>query len=440
MLRTPTGAILALALLVLAGRATDAQTPSVADAALATQNAAFLALPEGTRKAAQDALVWLGFYNGVVDGDFGPRRATRFSPSRRAPRRPPTARSPPPSSWRCSPPPRRRATRSGSKLSPTPRPARKPAFQPDLSAGATGRGSTSPRAPTPISAPSTPASPPRRQAAGSPTRRSNPTLSSSSRGRTGRRPSIPVRQERGGEPADSRVHLRLSCIAGRPARPDRARGRQFVRAVSASPPRAASRRRAGGAVAPGLGWPRPRPTPRRPHTALIVAPGKALTALKAGDCPNPTVGGKPVRLERTDAATNLAMIAGDFGPRAKRRASARRRRMSSCSALPDSVLPRARLVLRRRGTARHRRRGGGERRRRTGVRSARRAGRARRADRGRAQRIAGVALAAPHAVIAPDAIRAFLGAGIRARGAPDLSAGDIAAREKEALVAVFCQK
>ena len=55
--------------------------------------------------------------------------------------------------------------------------------------------------------------------------------------------------------------------------------------------------------------------------------------------------------------------------------------------------------------------------------------------------IAGVALAAPHAIIAPDAVRAFLGAGeSAAAGAPPLSAGDIAAREKDALVAVFCQK
>ena len=34
---------------------------------------AFLALPEADRKAVQDALVWLGFYNGVVDGTFGKR-------------------------------------------------------------------------------------------------------------------------------------------------------------------------------------------------------------------------------------------------------------------------------------------------------------------------------------------------------------------------------
>ncbi len=65
--------ILALAI----GSAARAQTPSPApagaDAAMAAQKAAFLALPEATRKAAQDALVWLGFYNGVADGDFGKR-------------------------------------------------------------------------------------------------------------------------------------------------------------------------------------------------------------------------------------------------------------------------------------------------------------------------------------------------------------------------------
>ncbi len=44
-----------------------------ADPAMAAQKAAFLALPESKRKAAQDALVWLGFYNGVADGDLGKR-------------------------------------------------------------------------------------------------------------------------------------------------------------------------------------------------------------------------------------------------------------------------------------------------------------------------------------------------------------------------------
>ena len=55
------------------------------------------------------------------------------------------------------------------------------------------------------------------------------------------------------------------------------------------------------------------------------------------------------------------------------------------------------------------------------------------------KRIAGVALAAPHAIIAPDAVRAFLGAGESApEDAGPLSAGAIAAREKDALLAVYC--
>ncbi len=52
---------------------TPPAAPTASDRALAAQKAAFLALPEATRKAAQDALVWLGLYNGVVDGDFGKR-------------------------------------------------------------------------------------------------------------------------------------------------------------------------------------------------------------------------------------------------------------------------------------------------------------------------------------------------------------------------------
>ena len=47
-------------------------TPPAADAR------AFLALPEPDRKAAQDALGWLGFYNGVDDGAYGKRTIDAF--------------------------------------------------------------------------------------------------------------------------------------------------------------------------------------------------------------------------------------------------------------------------------------------------------------------------------------------------------------------------
>jgi len=49
-----------------------AATP-VADAKLEAQKAAFLAMPEADRKAVQDALGWLDFYNGAIDGAFGKR-------------------------------------------------------------------------------------------------------------------------------------------------------------------------------------------------------------------------------------------------------------------------------------------------------------------------------------------------------------------------------
>ena len=37
------------------------------------QKAAFMTMPEADRKAAQEALGWLGLYNGVIDGAFGRR-------------------------------------------------------------------------------------------------------------------------------------------------------------------------------------------------------------------------------------------------------------------------------------------------------------------------------------------------------------------------------
>ena len=69
-----------LAVVAVAGTPASAGPPQptaspapAADAKLEAQKAAFLALPEADRKAAQDALVWLDFYNGAVDGAFGKR-------------------------------------------------------------------------------------------------------------------------------------------------------------------------------------------------------------------------------------------------------------------------------------------------------------------------------------------------------------------------------
>ncbi len=57
------------------------------------------------------------------------------------------------------------------------------------------------------------------------------------------------------------------------------------------------------------------------------------------------------------------------------------------------------------------------------------------------KRVAGVALAAPHALIEPQAIGAFLGGGeLTPLPSPTLSAGAIAARERGAVLAVSCGK
>ena len=144
---------------------------------------------------------------------------------------------------------------------------------------------------------------------------------------------------------------------------------------------------AANAAAPSTSSPAPPPpVPQPAATALVVAPGKALTALKADGCPNPTVAGKPVRIERADAATGLDDARRRFrlewrsAPARLAGAGSRRprvRRIAPCRKLG--------LVHRRRGGAGRDRGCGQGRERRTGVRSKRGAGRPRRADRGRAQ-------------------------------------------------------
>src|SRR5271165_1905291 len=75
MKRTPARVLLVLAASFLCSGLAVAQAPPApaADGAFGAQKSAFLALPPATRRAAQDALVWLGFYNGASDGDFGKR-------------------------------------------------------------------------------------------------------------------------------------------------------------------------------------------------------------------------------------------------------------------------------------------------------------------------------------------------------------------------------
>ncbi|HEY1454683.1 MAG TPA: peptidoglycan-binding protein [Roseiarcus sp.] len=446
MIRSPVRTMLAVALLVLAGPVhaqTPPAAPPAADAALAAQNAAFLALPEATRKAAQDALVWLGFYNGAVDGDFGKRTRDAI------------------------------LAFQASVKAPTDGALSAPELKALLSAAEKARDSVGFKV---VADAKTGAK------AGIPTKliggRNGAKLDFSSSadadlGALYARLSAPTPSRRiaykaikpdsffvvSGQDGTSTFYTRFdkNAAASPPIRgftfaypaPQAAQLDRIALAVANSfepfpqvLPTRAETPAAGGAVAPGSGSAPPEPNPSPTSTALIVAPGKALTALKTSDCPNPTIGGKPVRFERTDAATSLAMIAGDFGadgeaPRfgapatdvvvlgfAGPRLAASPASLSAGEARPAIIAAVETSagggpVFDRRGAL-------------VGLVAPI-------ADEPR--RVAGVALAAPHAVITPDAIRAFLGAGESVpAGAPDLSAGDIAAREKEALVAVFCQK
>ena len=439
-------AVAALTILLVAGRLADAQPPptsaSSADAALAAQKAAFLALPESTRKAAQDALVWLGFYNGVVDGGFG--RRTRdailaFQASAKAPAdgalsalelqallaSAQKARdavgfrivSDAKSGARIGAPAILLSARSGVRLEFAS------SADPDLSA---------------LYARLTAVTPARKIAY----KAIKPDAFFVVSGQDGASnfytrfdknaaASPPIRGFTFAYPSSQAAQLdRVAIAVANSFEP-------FPQPATTPAANAAN-----GAVAPASRAAPPAPNPAPAATALVVAPGRALTALKADDCPNPTVDGKPVRVERTDAATNLAMIAGDFGPKgepprfgapgpdvvvlgfAGPRLAASPASLSGGEARPAIV-----AAVEASG-------GGGPVFDRRGALVGLVA-----PIEGAPKRVAGVALAAPHAVIAPDAIRAFLGASESAPvGAADLSAGDIAAREKQALLALYCGK
>jgi putative peptidoglycan binding protein len=442
MKRTPVRFAVALALGFASAPGlpqTPPGAPAPADAALAAQKAAFLALPEATRKAAQDALVWLGFYNGVNDGDFGKRTRDAilaFQGSAKAPAdgalSPPELKallaaaqkardaagfqvvSDPKSGARISAPLKLINARAGARLDfassadadlsalyarlSTATPTRKviyKAIKPDaffVVSGQDGAAMFYTRFDK-----SATASPPMRGFTFAYPAAQGPQLN---------RVAIAVANSFDPFPATA-----ASVAVSAPATPE---------SISAPP---------SAALEPAA-------------TALVIAPGRALTALKPADCANPTIAGKPVRIERADAATGLAMLTGDFAPDGKAP-------RFGASAQDVVVLGFAgpRLAATSASIA------GDEARPVLTAAVDKSAGGAPVFDRRSAlvglvapiadepKRVAGVTLAAPHALIAPEVVRAFLGGGEPAsEGAGLFSAGAIAAGEKGALVAVFCQK
>lgn len=412
--------------------------PGAADAAFAAQKAAFLALPEATRKTAQEALVWLGLYVGVNDGEFGKRTQDAilaFQASVKAPAdgilTPPLIKallaaaqkvreaasfqvvSDPKTGAKIGAPLKLLNARGGARLDFASN------ADPDLGA---------------LYA---------RLSAATPTHKIaykaiKPDAFFVVSGQDGatmfytrfdKNPAAtpPVRGFTFAYPAAQTAQLNRVAIAV---------ANSFEPFPETAPAPAASSTLATPASAP------PAVVPQAAATALVIAPGKALTALKTDDCPNPTIAGKPVRVERADAATGLAMLAGDFraNPEPPRFGAPAQdlvilgfdgpRLAASPASLTGGDAPPVVTAAVSKSA------GGGPAFDRRGALVGLVA-----PIVGEPKRVAGVVLAAPHALIAPESVRAFVGGGESAsESAAPLSAGNIAAREGHALLAVFCQK
>jgi peptidoglycan hydrolase-like protein with peptidoglycan-binding domain len=443
MLRA-TRTVLVLALLPLAGSPASAQAPpAAADAALAAQKAAFLALPEATRKAAQDALVWLGFYNGVSDGDFGKRTRDAILAFQASVKAPAGGALSAPELEALLAAAEKAREAAGFKVVSDPKSgARIGAPLKLISARAGVRLDFASSAGLDLGALYA------RLSAATAARRVvykaiKPDAFFVVSGQDGatmfytrfdksETASPPIRGFTFAYPAAQAAQLNRVALAV-------ANSFEPFPAAPATP--AASAGASAAATAePGSGAPAAVPEPAA--TALIIAPGKALTALRADDCPNPTVAGKPARIERVDPATGLALLAGEFAssPETPRFGAPARdlvvlgfageRVAASAASLTGGEARPAVIAAVEKSAS------GGPAFDRHGALAGLMA-----PIGGEPRRVAGVALAAPHALIAPEAIRAFLGGGEPApASAATLSAGDLAARERHALVAVFCPK
>ena len=267
--------MLAIALLVLAAPPVRAQTPpaatSAADAALAAQKAAFLALPEATRKSAQDALVWLGFYNGVIDGDFGKRTRDAIVAFQTSAKAAADGALTPPELQALLAAAQKARDAAGFKVVVDSKTGAKAGAPTKLLGGRNGaKLEFSASADGDLSglyARLTAATPSRKIAY----KAIKPEVFFVVSGQDGAA-NFYTRFEKNAdnEPARPRLHLRLSRFASRATRPHRARGRQFVRSVSRGRQAARlarRRRRIGRGSARG-------PVPRLPQPRLFSRPAR----------------------------------------------------------------------------------------------------------------------------------------------------------------------
>jgi hypothetical protein len=417
--------------------------PSADDAAMAAQKAAFLALPEATRKAVQEALVWLGLYVGVNDGEFGKRTRDAILAFQGNVKAPADGTLSPPLLNALLAAAQRARDAAGFQIVSDPKTGAKiGAPLKLLNAHGGARLDFASNADADLGGLYA------RLSAKTPARKIaykaiKPDAFFVVSGQDGpvkfytsfdKNPTAvpPIRGFTFAYPASQTAYLDRVAIA-------------IANSFEAFPESAAPPAPSAGASAnapSGSNATPPPPAPSPAATALVVAPGKALTALEADGCADPTVAGKPVRIERVESATGLAMLTGDFGasgeaPRLGSPAqdlvvlgfSGPRLAASSASFAGDGPRPTVTAALDKSA-------GGAPAFDRSGALVGLVAPIA-----GEPKRVGDVALAGPHVLITQDALRAFLG---DAQPSPDsgasLSAGAIAAREKKALVAVFCQK
>ena len=445
MERVPASLVFALALGLfppLASAQTQAPptAPSPDDAAMAAQKAAFLALPEATRKALQEALVWLGLYVGVNDGDFGKHTRDAILAFQASVKAPADGTLSPPLLKALLVAAQKADEAAGFQVVSDPKTGAKigaplkllgtlPGARLDFASNADANlGVLYARlsATTPVRKIAYKAIKP--DAFFVVSGQDGP-VKFYTRFDKNSAATPPIRGFTFAYPAAQSAALDRVAIAV---------ANSFEPFPGAALTPAANT--AAGAAASTANLPPAAPSPAA--TALIIAPNKALTALRADDCPNPTVAGKPARIERTDAETGLAMLTGSFTSNgATPRLSAPtqdlvilgfsgpRLAASSASFASDEARPVVTAALDKSA-------GGAPAFDRTGALVGLVA-----PIPDEPRRVGGAALASPHPLIAADALRAFLGGSeAPSEQRPSLSAGDLAAREKTALVAVFCQK
>jgi peptidoglycan hydrolase-like protein with peptidoglycan-binding domain len=411
-----------------------APAPPSVDSAFDAQKAAFLALPLATRKVAQDALVWLGFYNGSNDGEFGKRTRDSISV------------------WQRSQKQAADGVLSQGQIQALLAAVEKARAAVGFETVDDAKTGARIGAPRKLMAPDGAkldfvasadvdlAALYARLSVDTPTRKvAYKTMKPNGffvvTGQDGEA-KFYTRYERNENFSPQIRGFTFSYPAARAAQFDRI-AIAVANSFEAFPTRGEG---AATAPAPEAATSKPNPPPGPIATAFVVGPGQALTALKPDDCANPMVDGKPARFERTDAKTGLAILSGDFAPEGKPPGlgslapdpialSYGGARLAANSAslrgAPGRPFVLASLEKSASGAPLFDRRGG-----LVGII----------APIGQdPKRAADVALAAPYPIVEPQAVGAFLGSGELEPVSEPLSAGALVEREKGAVVPVSCR-